>query len=114
MGGDCVPGMLDQTIPTDSGGRVRDLTGRTAVITGAASGLGRAMAEQLAGEGMRLVLADIEPAPLEALADALGRDGADVVSQRADVARPEDVEGLADLAFDRSVPSTCCATTPAW
>ena len=32
------------------------LDGRTAVITGAASGLGRAMAERLAGEGMRLVL----------------------------------------------------------
>ena len=59
------------------------------------------MAEQLAAEGMRLVLADIEPAPLEALADTLGRDGADVVSQRVDVARPEDVQSLADLAFDR-------------
>ena len=41
-----------------------ELAGRTAVITGAASGLGRAMAERMAAEGMRLVLADIEAEPL--------------------------------------------------
>ncbi len=78
-----------------------DLTGRTAVITGAASGLGRAMAERMASEGMRLVLADVEPGPLDDVAAALARDGVEVVSQRTDVARAEDVDRLADLAFDR-------------
>ena len=48
------------------------LDGRTAVITGAASGLGRAMAERMAAEGMRLVLADIEAEPLEDLGGRLG------------------------------------------
>ena len=45
-----------------------ELAGRTAVITGAASGLGRAMAERMAAEGMQLVLADIEVDPLAELA----------------------------------------------
>ena len=41
---------------------MKELTGRTAVVTGAASGIGRAMVERFAAEGMRVVLADIEPA----------------------------------------------------
>lgn len=78
-----------------------DLTGRTAVITGSASGLGRAMAERMASEGMRLVLADVETGPLDDVANGLARGGVDVVSQRTDVASAEDVDRLADLAFDR-------------
>jgi NAD(P)-dependent dehydrogenase (short-subunit alcohol dehydrogenase family) len=78
-----------------------DLAGRTAVITGAASGLGRAMAERLAAEGMRLVLADIERGPLQDVAHSLGNAATEVVTQPVDVARVEDVERLAEVAFDR-------------
>ena len=78
-----------------------ELAGRTAVITGAASGLGRAMAERLAAEGMRLVLADIERCPLEEVAHALGEVATEVVTQPVDVARVEDVDRLAEVAFDR-------------
>jgi NAD(P)-dependent dehydrogenase (short-subunit alcohol dehydrogenase family) len=88
---------------------MNDLTGRTAVITGAASGLGWAMAERMAAEGMRLVLADIEPGPLDDLARALGEAGTEVVTEVTDVSRAEDVDRLADVAFDhfRKVDLLC-------
>ena len=44
----------------------------TAVVTGAARGIGRAIATRLAGEGRRLVLADLDAAELQAVADELG------------------------------------------
>jgi NAD(P)-dependent dehydrogenase (short-subunit alcohol dehydrogenase family) len=80
---------------------VEQLTGRTAVVTGAGSGLGRAMAERFAHEGMRLLLADIEAAPLEELGRVLTDRGVDVVTRRVDVSLADDIERLADLAFDR-------------
>ena len=40
---------------------MKDLNGKVAVITGAASGIGRALAERCAREGMKVVLADVEP-----------------------------------------------------
>jgi NAD(P)-dependent dehydrogenase (short-subunit alcohol dehydrogenase family) len=78
-----------------------DLAGRIGVITGAASGLGRAMAERMGAEGMRLVLADIEPAPLAEVARTLGEAETEVVTQVADVSRAEDIDRLAEVAFDR-------------
>ena len=77
------------------------LTGRTAVITGAASGLGRAMAERMAREGMQLVIADIEADPLAEVADLLAAGGAAVVSEQVDVSRAEDIERLAAVAYER-------------
>ena len=81
---------------------MEELAGRTAVITGAASGLGRAMAERMATEGMQLVLADIEAEPLAEVADAARpTGGAAVITEQVDVSRAEDIERLADAAFDR-------------
>jgi NAD(P)-dependent dehydrogenase (short-subunit alcohol dehydrogenase family) len=74
-----------------------DLQGKVAVITGGAGGLGRALARQCAGRGMRLVLADVEAAPL---ADA-ARAFPGAVAQVADVSRREDVEALAAVAYER-------------
>lgn len=72
---------------------------RVAVVTGAASGIGRAMAERFAAEGMKVVLADVEDAPLQATAREMTAAGATVLPVRTDVARPEDIEALAERAW---------------
>ncbi|HEY7106007.1 MAG TPA: SDR family NAD(P)-dependent oxidoreductase [Acidimicrobiia bacterium] len=82
-----------------------ELTGRTAVVTGAASGIGRSLATRFAREGMSVVLADVEA---DALASAAGvvaeladRDaGGRVVAVQTDVADAASVEALAVRAFD--------------
>jgi NAD(P)-dependent dehydrogenase (short-subunit alcohol dehydrogenase family) len=75
---------------------MREFQGRVAVVTGAASGIGRAMAGRFAAEGMRVVLADIEQEALDRAAGQLRDDGATVIGVRTDVSRAEDVQALAD------------------
>jgi len=75
--------------------RFRD---RVAVVTGAASGIGRAMAGRFAAEGMRVVLADIEQDPLDRAVGELRRDGATAIGVRTDVAAADSVQNLADAA----------------
>jgi NAD(P)-dependent dehydrogenase (short-subunit alcohol dehydrogenase family) len=72
------------------------LTGRTVLITGAARGIGAASARRLAGEGARLVLADLDGPGVNALAAELGQ-----VAIRADVTRPEDIERMVDEPYQR-------------
>jgi NAD(P)-dependent dehydrogenase (short-subunit alcohol dehydrogenase family) len=79
---------------------VRDFAGRVAVVTGGASGIGRAMARRFAVEGMRVVLADVEEEALEATVTALRRDELDVLGVLTDVASAESVDALARRAFD--------------
>ena len=68
------------------------------MVTGAASGIGRAMANAFAGEGMRVVLADIEPGALEEAAASLRARGATVLAVPTDVSQGEQVQALADRA----------------
>ncbi|MGZ4703622.1 MAG: SDR family NAD(P)-dependent oxidoreductase [Acidimicrobiales bacterium] len=77
------------------------LTGRTAVVTGAASGIGRAMVERFAAEGMRVVLADIEPGALAEATDALVAAGAEAIGVRTDVTDIASVQALSDAARER-------------
>ena len=73
---------------------------QVAVITGAASGIGRALAGRCVREGMRVVLADVE-APALAQAEAeLRQAGADVLAVRTDVSKAGDVEALAHKTLD--------------
>jgi len=80
---------------------MNELVGKVAVITGGASGIGRAVAERAAAEGMRLVLADIEVGPLQVTADALSASGAEVEAVVTDVSDAKDVEVLRDRALER-------------
>ena len=80
---------------------MHDLKGRTAVITGAASGIGFALARRAAREGMRLVLADIDEAKLAEAARTLPRAADALVIRRVDVSREADIAALADTAFAR-------------
>jgi NAD(P)-dependent dehydrogenase (short-subunit alcohol dehydrogenase family) len=75
--------------------------GRVAVITGAASGLGREFANSAAALGMKLVLADIDAAALERAADELQAGGAEALAMVADVRKGAHVEELADAAMIR-------------
>lgn len=74
-----------------------ELSGKVAVVTGGASGIGLAMARAFAAEGMKLVLADIEAEPLEAAVGSFGPE-VDVIGVRADVADFAQVEALRDRA----------------
>ena len=79
---------------------MKDLKGKVAVVTGGASGIGRAMAERFAAEGMKVVLADIEEGALAAAEGEMKAKGATVASKRTDVSRGEDVEALARFTVD--------------
>ena len=71
---------LNLTRSMDKRGAAMDgLEGKTAFITGAASGIGLAMANAFAGAGMRLALADIEPEPLLEAASGLKTRGAETL-----------------------------------
>jgi NAD(P)-dependent dehydrogenase (short-subunit alcohol dehydrogenase family) len=74
---------------------IEDLSGRVAVVTGGAGGIGRAMGERFAREGMQVVLADVEP---------------DALDQAVDSLRSSD---SATRHSSSTAPCTWCATTPA-
>ena len=74
---------------------------RTAVITGAASGIGLELARRAAAEGMKLVLADIEFGKLEESAATLNLPAERLLLQKTDVSREAEVAALAAAAFDR-------------
>ena len=78
---------------------MQDFNGKTAVVTGAASGMGRAFAESFAREGMKVVLSDIDEPKLDAAVQALRHQERDVIGVRANVADPASVDELAAEAL---------------
>jgi NAD(P)-dependent dehydrogenase (short-subunit alcohol dehydrogenase family) len=78
---------------------MKDLTGGVAVITGAASGIGYGLACAFADAGMRLVLADIEPAALSAATNSFVLAGIEVVAECVDVSDPQALEALAEHSY---------------
>jgi len=75
--------------------------GKVAVVTGAASGLGRALARQLAERGMRVVLADIEEAPLDDAVREATALGAEAIGVPTDVRSGDQVDALAAATLER-------------
>lgn len=80
---------------------MKQLADKVAVITGAASGIGRALSRRCATEGMKIVLADVEPAALTAAEVEARDEGARVLGVLTDVSRQKDVERLAERTLSR-------------
>jgi len=76
-------------------------TGKVAVVTGAASGIGLGLARKAAREGMSVVLADVEDAALADAEREVAGLGAETLAVRTDVSKEADVQALADSAFER-------------
>src|SRR5881409_1466762 len=79
---------------------MQTFTDGVAVVTGAASGIGRALASRFAAEGMKVVLADVDEGVLATVERELAASGARVLAVPTDVARATDVETLARRAVD--------------
>ncbi len=85
---------------------MKEFQGGTAVITGAGSGFGLEMARLGAGQGMNLVLADVEQGPLDAAVSALRGQGAQVLGVHCDVSQANQVEALGAATLEAfGVPS---------
>jgi NAD(P)-dependent dehydrogenase (short-subunit alcohol dehydrogenase family) len=77
---------------------MKRLEDKNAIVTGAAHGIGRAIAELYAEEGARVVLADIDEEAGEAAAEAIRRAGGQATFRKADVSSPDDAAGVVTLA----------------
>lgn len=80
---------------------MKTFTDKTAVITGAASGIGLALARHAAAQGMNLVLADIDEAALHDAAQSLALPPGRILTVRTDVRHASEIKALADAAYDR-------------
>ena len=79
---------------------MKEFKGKVAVVTGAASGIGRGLAEACAREGMKVVLADVDEAALSEAERELKASGADAMAVRTDVSKAGDVEALAGKTLE--------------
>lgn len=79
---------------------MKDFKDKVAVVTGAASGIGRGIAEHCTQEGMKVVLADIDQDGLDKVADELKAKGASVLTIQTDVADASSMESLAQQTID--------------
>jgi len=80
-----------------------DLTGRVAVVTGAAVGIGRAIAQAVAAEGARTVVADVDATELARTAELIRADGREAIAVGADVTDADDIVRLIDAAGDEGI-----------
>lgn len=80
---------------------MKDLKAKVAVVTGAASGIGEALAKAFAAEGMKLVIADIEAERLAGVEKDIAASGAETLAVPTDVTQKDQIEALAGKAYER-------------
>jgi NAD(P)-dependent dehydrogenase (short-subunit alcohol dehydrogenase family) len=80
---------------------VKDFSGKVAVITGGASGVGRSLAFALGRRGARIAVGDVDGAAMERLALDLAQEGIEAIVERCDVTSLESLEALADSAGEK-------------
>jgi NAD(P)-dependent dehydrogenase (short-subunit alcohol dehydrogenase family) len=97
----CINSKLDECEMETNGTKLMRLSGKVAVVTGAAAGLGRAVASRFAHEGAAVVAADINVQDGNALCDQLRAKGLDAVFVKADVSQECEVNALFDTALAR-------------
>lgn len=79
---------------------MKDFKNKVAVITGAASGIGKGLAIRCANEGMKVVLADINKKKLDKVEKELNKKNTEVISVHTDVSKEEDVQHLAEKSYE--------------
>lgn len=92
---------------------MQELAGKTAFVTGGASGIGLALGRAFAEAGMQVMLADIETEALAAAVKSLHNFGPDVRGVTCDVTDPESVERAATASHEAFAMCTSFATMPA-
>src|SRR5450631_1630159 len=103
---------MDRSAPCEQA-CMDNVQGKVAVITGAASVIGLAVAKRAAADGMKVVLADIEERALGDAARTLAATGAEVLAVVTDVSDGSSVEALRDRTLERE-PCISCTTMRAW
>ncbi len=78
-----------------------EFEGRVAVVTGAASGIGKALCERFAREGMKVVMADVENDQLREAAREIETLGSEILAVRTDVSQADDLSALAEATLER-------------
>jgi NAD(P)-dependent dehydrogenase (short-subunit alcohol dehydrogenase family) len=81
-------------------GRPGRVEGKVAIVTGAASGIGRVTAERLAEEGARVVIADVDLDGGRRVAESIGESGGEAIAARVDVGEESDVISMVKTAMD--------------
>ena len=77
-----------------------DFTGKVAVITGAAQGFGKLLAEELGKRGAKLVISDINEAGVHQVADDMASSGIEVVALKCDVSKNQECKAMVDAAIE--------------
>ena len=92
---------------------MENLNGKVGVVTGAASGIGRSMAERFCKEGMAVVLADIEEESLDEAVEQIAANGGKAIGVVTDVSSKEAVENLANETI-KKIWRCPCASQQCW
>jgi len=93
--------VIDSTAKESQDGPLRELPGKTAFVTGGASGIGLAIARSLSGAGMKVVIADIEQAALDAVQAEFEASNAEFLAVQVDVTDRSAMAAAADAAEER-------------